>query len=82
VVDRLRGSIGAFYYRGRLVEAQVVRPLAAADERQDPRLVRPYWTMSFDGEKFSLFPASIDDTEELVRKRIKHWIDYHLAGEP
>lgn len=73
-------QIDAFHYRGRLIEGHVVRPAAAADERRDPSRERAFWTVTLEDEQFLAFPASPTDTEELVRERIRRWVDEHLTA--
>jgi hypothetical protein len=65
-------QIGAFQYKGRMVEAHVVKPKAS---KSADRRTTAVWTVSIDGERFGAFPASPDDTEEEIRERIKRWID-------
>jgi hypothetical protein len=66
--------IGAFQYKGRTVEAYVVRP---GPDRASEKAV-PVWTVTVDGKRFGVFRASPNDTEEEVRERIKRWFDEHL----
>jgi hypothetical protein len=65
--------IGAFQHKGRTVEAYVMRPTGGGARGK----AVPLWTVTVDGERFGVFPASPDDTEEGIRERIKRWIDEH-----
>jgi hypothetical protein len=70
-------QIGAFQYKGKTVEAHVVKPRTRSSDRRTP----PIWTITVDGERFGgAFPASPDDTEEEIRERIKRWIDEHRSS--
>lgn len=69
-------QLGAFRYKGRIVEAHVVR------EGKGPRTERTpgTWTLRIGKDEFAVFPASPADTEGEVRERIKQWLDEHLPG--
>jgi hypothetical protein len=72
-------QLGAFEYKGRTIEARVVKPVTARKKsRQGPRRSRAIWTVTVDKDQFGLFPASPDDSEDQVRERIKRWVDEHL----
>jgi hypothetical protein len=72
-------QLGAFQYKGRTIEAHVVKPATARKKnREGPRRSRAIWTVTVDSDQFGLFPASPDDTEEQVRERIKRWVDEHM----
>lgn len=72
-------QLGAFQYKGRTIEAHVVKPVTARPKnRKGPRRSRAIWTVTVDQDEFGLFPVSPDDTEEQVRERIKRWVDEHL----
>ena len=69
--------IGAFQYRGRLIEAYVVRLQGGSKRGKNV----PIWTVTVDGERFGAFPASPDDLEEEIRERIKRWVDEHFPSD-
>jgi hypothetical protein len=79
VADSYVDQIGAFQYKGRTIEAHVVRPARgeAKENERKGRKTGPLWVVMVDGEHFGAFPPSPDDTAEAVRERIKRWVDEH-----
>ena len=74
-------QIGTFQYRGRTIEARVVKPVSAAPgSKAAPRRTIPIWTVKVDDDRFDAFLASPGDTEEEVRERLKRWLDEHLRS--
>lgn len=69
-------QLGAFHYKGRTIEAHVVR------EGKGPRTERApgIWNIRIGTDEFAVFRASPADTESEVRERIKQWLDEHLPG--
>jgi hypothetical protein len=69
-------QLGTFRYKGRNIEAHVVR------DGRGPRTERApgRWAIRIGSDEFTIFPASPADTESEVREKVKQWLDDHLPG--
>jgi hypothetical protein len=80
VTNEYVDQIGTFQYKGRTIEAHVVKrgPTTTPGGGPAGRRTLPIWTVMVDEDRFRAFPASPNDTEDEVRERLKRWIDEHV----
>jgi hypothetical protein len=72
-------QIEPFEYRGHTLEAQVTRQKpSAAGALPEPGT--GIWCVRIGKDRFAAFPASLSDTEDEIRQRVKEWFDVHFPG--